>query len=1265
MFRSRFTKSFIVLCIFLSLQIQAGDKNRFLGDQEKKIKKHSFIDQSDLSYFAKIAIVGKEKLTETRDVILNSGTFLKEKIEQYKKNDELYDEQILLIDGFITEDQRIKKKRALQIEQESLLGIHAYEAVECDDSATYWSGNDSDTMEYLSGDTDEAYVDATMITDVYEDEDVIAITVTEVETETEDAGWDEYYQQQAADEEEAAQRAQDDADAYAYYDDQAHLREEERQEEIRQEALLVKHGYVFEISKQVTEELQRLQQEQSKPDDRGLLTRMLYIRPEILAEQAMMHKIAQEKESWRIKALEQAELKEKELEKIKPDKAVMPGGGRPFFQPDLGWNGFGGAGLPPDKDKDKYRNQFHCGMNPIFHQRPNGIKMAEFRQILGLKDKEPKTKEERIKEANAQKWADRQQREKAGKEKEKAAAQQRAILAASMQKVVDKALINPTSVKAKSLKKAQAVVQADRQRSLNDAKADLLPRGPGGYQGKLTSNFTMPRDKDGGFIDRNNDRFRWDEKVEKWRKEDNKGKFICYVDPLKTAEDIAQEKQRQEDFVQAQKITAAAVQESLRQFEELQKQAEEKNKQSEKDNGKKDPKNPVPQGSVPPCNPGETNPQLPNPVDVQTDFDAQEEFVDIVDACYVYFSKQDLHDQLICEQQEWLEQHNVANASQAEQNIISDLQNAMIDSFDSLAVEFAQAGLQAWVNAQDAQTDEEYQYHKDQAQKFHDAVVNKNPEQSNTQHIESVQSAQVNQLIENYTAGRAPDVQNKPNTVTLPNSGDKKPELEYEQRVATRLQALVESQKQIDSGQLIFQSHDISPQARGFMMANNINYTVFHPTTATSIQHALIQELIGVVEQSAVIGLSFNPDSIAAKVAHHTCNLAVAGQQLNEASQIDQAVAIADLSHFFALYGKYVLNNEAQGKALYEVSAGVYDGTTQVLQKWATFFKELCLQPEQTMNTIATDCTATGVALLNLAVTMNEFSPLEYVKDIAKDMRESVDRAMAGQPHQTAKEQTAVGQRTARNAKTLQDGLFQSLQAAQAIIQTMQEQSIRKNVADATQIYVQGVITGKIVENLAHVSALVGNELIQAGKAIGEVVPPHLMNSPFQTVTNAGQIALVADGTGESIGAAIAAAGKELSDPRFAKVVGQGAGGARKAQETQGGNTGKPQSGTSDSYTYEHGKTHPSAKHHPNSRDGAGKPPRDAQEALDNSFKVEKSTQRIAVQDDKVVVLKKTGEDLYHGYVVEDLNTLSQNVRDALVDNGFLKNATSKKLIKK
>ena len=164
---------------------------------------------------------------------------------------------------------------------------------------------------------------------------------------------------------------------------------------------------------------------------------------------------------------------------------------------------------------------------------------------------------------------------------------------------------------------------------------------------------------------------------------------------------------------------------------------------------------------------------------------------------------------------------------------------------------------------------------------------------------------------------------------------------------------------------------------------------------------------------------------------------------------------------------------------------------------------------------------------------------------------------------------------------------------------------------------------------------------------------------------------LVIDQTGENIGAAIASIGQKLSDPRFekaAKMTGQAAG-ARRGNQLQGGDTeksSKPQSGSSSSYTYEHGKYKDSAKHHQNSPKGVSKPPLDGQAALDISFKVEGSTQRVAIQNGQVVILKYEGDGsgLYHGFIAEDISKLSQDVKETLVDNGFLKNRTSKKLIK-
>ncbi len=83
-------------------------------------------------------------------------------------------------------------------------------------------------------------------------------------------------------------------------------------------------------------------------------------------------------------------------------------------------------------------------------------------------------------------------------------------------------------------------------------------------------------------------------------------------------------------------------------------------------------------------------------------------------------------------------------------------------------------------------------------------------------------------------------------------------------------------------------------------------------------------------------------------------------------------------------------------------------------------------------------------------------------------------------------------------------------------------------------------------------------------------------------------------------------------------------------------------------YTYQHGRTDESKKHHKNSRDGVGKPAKDAQAALDNSFEVKDSTQRIAVEKDTFVVLKETAPGLYHAYVSEWAN-LSQKLKNALV----------------
>jgi hypothetical protein len=98
------------------------------------------------------------------------------------------------------------------------------------------------------------------------------------------------------------------------------------------------------------------------------------------------------------------------------------------------------------------------------------------------------------------------------------------------------------------------------------------------------------------------------------------------------------------------------------------------------------------------------------------------------------------------------------------------------------------------------------------------------------------------------------------------------------------------------------------------------------------------------------------------------------------------------------------------------------------------------------------------------------------------------------------------------------------------------------------------------------------------------------------------------------------------------------------SQQQQNTNQGSNQKNTpTTKYTYEHGEAVEAKYHQPQSsglKDGVGGKgnkspcPRDVQEALDKSIGIEESKHRVSIQDEKFVVLRKTAEHQYHGYVV-------------------------------
>ena len=100
-----------------------------------------------------------------------------------------------------------------------------------------------------------------------------------------------------------------------------------------------------------------------------------------------------------------------------------------------------------------------------------------------------------------------------------------------------------------------------------------------------------------------------------------------------------------------------------------------------------------------------------------------------------------------------------------------------------------------------------------------------------------------------------------------------------------------------------------------------------------------------------------------------------------------------------------------------------------------------------------------------------------------------------------------------------------------------------------------------------------------------------------------------------------------------------------------------------DKYTYKNGKIDDSNKHHPNSPDGVGKSPRDAQKALDDSFDVKDHDQRIAVQDKKIIIFQESAPGQYHGYIVENYQSLEPFIKQALLAAGLIKNIKTGKLV--
>ncbi len=77
-------------------------------------------------------------------------------------------------------------------------------------------------------------------------------------------------------------------------------------------------------------------------------------------------------------------------------------------------------------------------------------------------------------------------------------------------------------------------------------------------------------------------------------------------------------------------------------------------------------------------------------------------------------------------------------------------------------------------------------------------------------------------------------------------------------------------------------------------------------------------------------------------------------------------------------------------------------------------------------------------------------------------------------------------------------------------------------------------------------------------------------------------------------------------------------------------------------------------KHHKNSRDGIGKPPKNGQKTLDKALDVPEETFKVGIEDGKIVVFKQHSPNEYHGYIEENFHNLDSAAQKALSKAGLV-----------
>lgn len=290
------------------------------------------------------------------------------------------------------------------------------------------------------------------------------------------------------------------------------------------------------------------------------------------------------------------------------------------------------------------------------------------------------------------------------------------------------------------------------------------------------------------------------------------------------------------------------------------------------------------------------------------------------------------------------------------------------------------------------------------------------------------------------------------------------------------------------------------------MIANNLNYTAFDGGAVTPFQHCLTQEILEILESSVEMQKQYGFQEKTADFAFYNCQLAVSAQQLNQLSYLDEAVALTDLTHFFEMYGRSMLDDELEAAGWQAIGTGA----SRAIAQWGQFAYNLTTQPKQTMADLAQTCFETANLLASVCRTIHDITPLHYVDDFADDFQDLIFSKV----DLPAKRKERDEKRSKRNQHHLED----AVNVVNNMIKSIQQRSPEETIADVTQAVVDNILTGKITQGLFHACQIVGDKTLHAAQAFENMLPADLMHSPMNFIEiNAGQIMATIESTGQQV----------------------------------------------------------------------------------------------------------------------------------------------------